>query len=68
MGKITSGIKCSVSGCNEKAIRSISSENAKSAGLDVAPDKRAYICKVHYKELKKKTKKDKIVEKWRWGK
>ncbi len=43
-------------------------EKAKSAGLNVSSgEKRAYLCKEHYKEFKKKTKKDKTVEKWRYG-
>jgi len=42
-------------------------DKAKSAGLNVAGDKRAYLCKEHYKEYKKKSKKDKTLEKWRYG-
>ena len=67
MGKISSGIKCSVSGCVETAIRSISSEKDKDGGLNV-PAARVYLCKNHYKELKKKNKKEKEIEKWRWMK
>jgi hypothetical protein len=42
-------------------------EKVRSAGLNVGSgQKRAYLCKEHYKEYKKKTKKDKMVEKWRY--
>jgi len=34
--------------------------------LDVE-GKRAYLCKDHYKEYKKGSKKDKQIEKWRHG-
>jgi hypothetical protein len=57
-----------VSGCSREAARSISTGKAKSAGLNVSSsEKRAYLCKEHYKEFKKKTKKDKTLEKWRYG-
>jgi hypothetical protein len=66
LGRVAKGVKCSVSGCGRDAIRSLSTEKAKSAGLNVsASEKRAYLCKDHYKELKKKTKKDKTLDKWR---
>lgn len=66
VGKIASGVNCSVVGCTGTAIRSISVEKAKSGGLDVPADKRVYLCKPHYKELKKKTRKEKMIEKLRW--
>ncbi len=66
MGKVGKGIKCSVSGCGEDAIRSVSAEDASRAGLKVATTTgRSYLCKNHYKEMKKKTKKDRQVERWR---
>ena len=67
MGRIEKGEKCTVSGCSREAARSISAEKVKAAGLNVGVDKRAYICKEHYKEFKKKTKKDKTLDKWRYG-
>ncbi|HEX9862537.1 MAG TPA: hypothetical protein VGB11_04550 [Candidatus Bathyarchaeia archaeon] len=68
MGRIDKGIKCSVSSCGREAARSISTDKVKSAGLKVASDaKRAYLCKEHYKEFKKKTKKDKTLDKWRYS-
>jgi len=68
LGRINKGVKCSVSGCSREAVRSISTEKARSAGLNVGSDeKRAYLCREHYKEFKKKTKKDKTMDKWRYG-
>jgi uncharacterized protein YlaI len=65
LGRIDKGAKCSV--CGMEAIRSISADKVKAAGLKVGDDKRAYLCKEHYKEYKKKTKKDKTLDKWRYG-
>jgi thymidine kinase len=68
MGRIDKGVICSVSGCGKDAVRSLSTEKAKSAGLNVGSGpKRAYLCREHYKEFKKKTKKDKTIDKWRYG-
>lgn len=67
MGRIDKGVKCTVSGCSREAIRSLSTQKVKTAGLKVGNDKRAYLCREHYKEYKKKTKKDKQIEKWRYS-
>jgi len=66
LGRIDKGVKCSVSGCAGEAIRSISADKVKSAGFRVGSERRAYLCKEHYKEFKKKTKKDKQLEKMRF--
>lgn len=66
MGKIDLGIKCSISNCNDTAVKSVSNVKAKSAGFNVNEGKNAYLCKVHYKELKKKLKKERVIEKWRY--
>ncbi len=67
MGRISKGVKCSVSGCGKDATRSISAEKVRSAGLKIGSgERRAYLCKEHYKEYKKKTKKEKKVEQWRY--
>jgi hypothetical protein len=66
LGKVGKGVKCSVSGCGEDAVRSVPAEEAAHAGLKVtAITGRCYLCKNHYKEMKKKTKKDRQVERWR---
>jgi hypothetical protein len=66
MGRIDKGVKCSVSGCGKDAVRSLSSDKVKLAGLKAVGEKRAYLCKEHYKEFKKKTKKDKQLEQMRY--
>ncbi len=67
MGKVSKGAKCSVSGCDKLAVRSISQEKAQSANLNVEVTRRVYICLDHYKELKKKLKKERKIDKWRWS-
>ena len=68
MGRIDKGQKCIVSGCGREAVRSISADKVRGAGLNISSkESRAYICKEHYKEYKKKTKKEKTLDKWRFG-
>ncbi len=73
MGKIKTGKVCSVSGCDEKATRSFSADKAREAlqavGATFDDDRvrRLYLCQKHYKVFKKQTKKDKKVDKWRYG-
>ncbi len=67
MGRIEKGVKCSVSSCGSDALRSVSIDKVKAAGLKIdSGEKRAYLCKEHYKEFKKKSKKDKQLDKWRY--
>ncbi len=65
MGKVGKGIKCTVQGCSEDAVRSVSPNDVSRAGLKVTSSGRGYLCKNHYKEMKKKTKKDRIIDQWR---
>ncbi|HLC11573.1 MAG TPA: hypothetical protein VJL56_06995 [Candidatus Bathyarchaeia archaeon] len=65
LGKVAKGIKCSVIGCKDDAVRSISLEEISRAGLKASASGRGYLCKNHYKELKKKLKKDKQIDQWR---
>jgi hypothetical protein len=67
LGRVDKGVKCSVVSCGRDAVRSLPAEKVRAAGLRVGMEKRAYLCKEHYKEYKKKTKKDKQVEKWRFS-
>ncbi len=66
MGRISKGTKCSVAGCDDDAVRSVNGPKVKAAGLNV-DGKRAYLCKEHYKEFKKGSKKDRQIERWRHG-
>jgi hypothetical protein len=67
MGRIDKGVNCSVSGCGEKALRSISAEDASQAKLNIGDARRAYLCKKHYRELKKNLRQDRRLQKWRWN-
>jgi len=66
LGRVARGVKCSVVGCDKEAVRSLSKEKVSAAGLKVEGTRRSYLCKDHYKEYKKETKKDKMLEKWRY--
>lgn len=68
MGRIDKGVNCNVINCKNDAIRSLPFDKAKASGLKIVGEgKRAYLCKEHYKEFKKKTKKDKTIDKWRYS-
>ena len=67
MSKVTNRVRCSVEGCEKESLRSLNIEKVISAGLKVESVKRARLCKEHYKKFKKATKKDRILEKWRYG-
>jgi len=66
MGRIAKGVKCSISGCDRQAVRSLSTEKVSSSGLKVDDVRRVYLCKDHYKEFKRGIKKDKMLESWRY--
>lgn len=66
MGRVAKGVKCSIAGCGKDAIRSLATEKVKAAGLNVSGARKSYLCKDHYKEYKKKSKKDKMLEQWRY--
>lgn len=60
--------KCDVEGCSAEAERSVAGKKAEKAGLSLSsdPSKNAHLCKTHYKEFKKKTKKDRTLERLGW--
>jgi len=69
MDKVDKGINCSVQGCDQSAERSMSSSKASmAADMSISStNKRAYLCRAHYKEWKKATKEDRENERARWG-
>jgi len=67
LGRVAKGVKCSVERCKNDAVRSLPVDKVKTSGLKVSDERRAYLCKEHYKEFKKETKKDRVLEKWRHG-
>ncbi|KON30083.1 hypothetical protein AC482_04740 [miscellaneous Crenarchaeota group-15 archaeon DG-45] len=66
MGRVGKGARCSVEGCGDEAVRSISVPKAKAAGLKV-DGRRAFLCREHYKEYKKGSKGERRIERWRHG-
>ena len=66
MGRIDKGVKCSVKNCDKEAVRSLARDKVSSAGLNVNEGRRSYLCREHYKEYKKGSKKDKLLEQWRY--
>ena len=66
MGRVAKGVKCSVVNCDKDAIRSLARDKVSGAGLKVDEGRRSYLCRLHYKEYKKGSKKDKMLEKWRF--
>jgi hypothetical protein len=66
MGRIGKGVKCSVIGCDESAVRSLSTDEVAASGLKVEEQRHVYLCKSHYKEHKRAVKKNRMLEKWRY--
>lgn len=64
-GKVRS---CDIVGCDKTAERAVSGKKVDKAGLRLSsnPDKNAHLCKDHYREFKKKTKKDRVIERLDW--
>ncbi|TDA37677.1 MAG: hypothetical protein DSO08_05250 [Candidatus Methanomethylicota archaeon] len=68
MGRVKKGQPCSVKGCNEPAVRSLSPSYSSflvRAGLDVTESSRLYLCESHYKKLKKLRSEEEKLERWR---
>jgi hypothetical protein len=65
LGRISKGVKCNVAGCTQTAVRSVSPDVVAQAKMDIGGAKRAYLCRTHYREMKKKSKKDRQIERWR---
>ena len=66
LGKISKGINCSVKGCSQTAVRSLSKNKISSGSFEIVGDRRAYLCQDHYKEWKKSYKKQEDLERVRW--
>jgi len=67
LGKVDKGVGCGVNGCKNPAIRSLSRADVGGSGLSVGGEgRRVYLCREHYKEWKKATKKSRSLERARW--
>ena len=66
MGKVAKGKLCDVAGCGKAAVRSLSKELVAKSGLSIGGGGRVYLCKEHYRLVKKRLKKEGMVRKWRY--
>ncbi|MFQ6060846.1 MAG: hypothetical protein ACE5KV_06090 [Thermoplasmata archaeon] len=59
---------CDLKGCSKPAVRSISAKKFSSAMPDarIPSTRRVHICKDHYKKYRKKTKKDRKLQRLDW--
>lgn len=62
------GAICDVAGCDEVAERSITGKKVIDAGISLKDKdlKKAQLCKNHYRDYKKATKKDRELDKLNW--
>ncbi len=60
--------KCDIEGCSSEGERSIAGKKVEKAGLTLSsdPDKNAHLCREHYREFKKRSKKDRTIERLGW--
>ena len=66
MGKVSKGVKCSVVGCENRAVKSVSAQRIPSGMKVEAMGRRAYLCEKHWKEFKKLTKDERRIERLRY--
>lgn len=68
MGRVKKGQSCSVKGCGEPAVRSLSPSYTRfftKAGMEILDTSRLYLCESHYKKLKKLRSEEEKLERWR---
>jgi hypothetical protein len=68
MHSVTKTRKCDIEGCGADAERSVSGKKVEKAGLKLSSDasKSAHLCRQHYRDFKKRTKKDRTFERMGW--
>ncbi|UCE80348.1 MAG: hypothetical protein JSV94_04065 [Methanobacteriota archaeon] len=59
---------CDVANCGNEAQRSVSGKKVDGAGIEISssPSRNAHLCRNHYREFKKKTKKDRKLQRLDW--
>ncbi len=64
MASSNDGPVCVISGCESKAERSITAKKVLESGLSLkeGSGRKAALCREHYREFKKATKKDRVLE------
>jgi len=66
LGKVSKGVTCSAKGCSESAVKSLSKNKLAGSDIEIDGERRVYLCRIHYKELKKSSKKEDDIERVRW--
>jgi|TARA_B100001964_G_C14230094_1_gene599586 hypothetical protein len=66
LGKVSKGVGCSAKGCSDSAVKSLSKNKLIGSGIEISGERRVYLCRSHYKELKKSSKKVDDIERLRW--
>ena len=52
MGIIAKGAKCNITGCENDAVRSITTSKVEESGMEVSSSgKKSALCKIHYKKI-----------------
>ncbi len=68
MGIVAKGAECDVDGCTSDGTRSLNRGRVEAAGLRISTsNKKAVLCREHYKEWKKETREDRDLERARYG-
>ena len=58
---------CEIEGCPADSERSVSAKKVADSGLEISKRSgKVHLCKDHYKEFKKKTKKDRELQRLGW--
>jgi hypothetical protein len=57
---------CSVAGCSEESIKTVGKDKVIKIFNLKEGEKRAHLCKEHYKQYKKKTKKEREIDRIGW--
>jgi hypothetical protein len=65
MGRVSKGVRCSVAGCGERAVKSVSVQRIPSSMKIEGSGRRAYLCEFHWKMFKKLTREQQKIEKMR---
>ncbi len=56
------GVSCDIPGCSEASHRSLATAEARKAFPTLGETRRTHLCKAHYKEWKKSTRKERELE------
>ena len=58
--------KCDVSGCDEDSVKTVGKKKVENVFSVEGRGSKVHLCKKHYKEYKKETKKDRELERVGW--